>query len=227
MKFTRNKIQSNSKFFILAIIFSLSFSFLFSSCEKEEEKPTEENKGSYYPLTTGSTWTYEDENGEVSTLTMTDQTKELEGFTWRIMDVSPNEFEFSVIVRFDEATQKVYQGFEGRTDADEPFAFATTVIDLDAEVGDTWTDRFENLFPDRSIIIEYKSTLLEKDVKKTVNGKSYDNVMVIEVDERVLPQDVDGLITNDYTLYFAKGIGMIAQEYEDGDYSRLIDYSIK
>ncbi|WP_338815011.1 hypothetical protein V9L05_07705 [Bernardetia sp. Wsw4-3y2] len=220
MQFTKNKIQSQYHFFILVLIFSISFSFLFSSCKKDDEDENPKEQGSYFPLTTTSTWTYQDEENQTYIQTLTSQTKSVGGFTWNMISVEPNNIDEELLVRIDPSTQKVYYGYDF-TD-DEGVLFVTAIADLDAKIGDTWSDTFE----DDGFTLSYQMTLLEKDVTKTINGKSYDNVMVVKQDESFTPL-VDGITTDKSTWYFAKGIGIIAIEYEDGDYSRLIDYSIK
>lgn len=219
MKFIKSSIQSKRHSFALFLLFSFGFLFLFSSCsEDEEENPMEEE--SYFPLTVGSTWTYQNSNGENEVNTLTDRTKNVGGFTWNIITLEPNTADEELLVRIDAATQKVYYGYDF-TD-NEGVLFVTAVADLDAEVGDSWTDTFE----DDGASLTYTMTLQEKDVKKTLNGKNYDNLMTVRVEGRFTPI-VDGLTINNSTWYFARGIGIVAVEYEDGAYSRLIDYSIK
>lgn len=218
MKFTKNNNHSKNCFFILVLI--LSISFLFSSCKKEEEEENPTEQRSYLPLTTGSTWNYQDEDNTNYLHTLTSQTKNVNGFNWNVITVEPNNVDEDILVRIDPTTQKVYYGNDFTDNGGS--LLVISVADLDAKVGDTWTDRFE----DGVFVLEYKMTLLEKDVTKTINGKSYENVMSIKIDESITPL-VDGLTTDNSTWYFGRGIGIIAIEYEDGDYLRLVDYSIK
>lgn len=220
MRLTKKKNFAHNHFFILSLILSISFSFLFSSCKKDDDEESPTEQGSYFPLTTGSTWTYQDEANQTYVQTLTNQTKSVGGFSWNVMSIEPNFIDEDILVRIDPSTQKVYYGNDFTDGGGVLLVIA--IADLDAKVGDTWTDTFE----DDGFTLEYKMTLLEKDAKKTINGKSYDNVMSVKVDESFRPF-VDGVTTDKSTWYFAKGIGVIAIEYEDGDYSRLIDYSIK
>ncbi len=216
MKFSESKIQPTSNFFILAFIFSLSFSFLFSSCKKDEEDPKDDKQESYYPFTTGSTWTYQDQDNSTTTITLTSQTQSIEGSTWNVISFAPEQLDIPSFMRIDATTKIVYRAFDFRNNGG--IFLIEPVTDLDAKVGDTWTQNNEQ----NGVSLNVKNTLLEKDVQKTVNGKSYDKVMVVK--SELTSNFFDN--TNS-TLYFAAGIGLIAEEFEDGDYSRLTDYSIK
>ncbi len=218
MKFNEINIRPKSNFLILAIIFSISFSFLFSSCKKDEEdeKPKEEETESYYPFTVGSTWTYQDQDNETTKVTLTSQTQNIEGSTWNVISFTPEQLEIPSFMRIDATTNIVYRAFDFRNNGG--IFVIEPITDLDATVGDTWTQNNEQ----DGVSLNIKNTLLEKDVKKTVNGKSYDKVMVVK--SELTSNFFDN--TNS-TLYFAAGIGLIAEEFEDGTYSRLTDYSIK
>lgn len=206
-------IKRNS---ILALILSISFSFLFSSCKKDDENENPTTQASYFPLTTGSTWSYQDETNQTYVHTLTSQTKNIGGFSWNIITVTPNIADEDILVRLDASSQIVYRAIDF-TDGGG-ILIIEPIADLDAKVGDTWTQNNEQ----DGVFLNLKNTLLEKDVQKTINGKSYEKIMVVKSE---LTSNFFDNSTS--TLYFAAGIGLVAEEFEDGDYTRLVDYSIK
>lgn len=199
-----------NRFFVFLFASVLSFTFLFSSCKKEEDTPQEEID--YFPLKTGSIWTYQTENGNY-VHTLTNQTKNVNGFDWRVVTVNPNPSNEDILFRIDPSSKIVYRAIDFSDDGG--ILLVEAITDLDAKVGDTWTQNNEQ----DGVFLNFSYRVLEKDAKKTVNGTEYEKVMVVKAEANSNFFD-----TESSTLYFADGIGLIAEEFEGGDYSRLIDF---
>ncbi|WP_291725071.1 hypothetical protein [Bernardetia sp.] len=202
--------NKTTRFFNFLCISLFSILFLFSSCKKEEEIPQVETD--YFPLQTGSVWTYQTENGNF-VHTLTNQTKNVGGFDWKILTVSPNVADENILLRIDPASKIVYRAIDLSDNGG--ILLIEAITDLDAKVGDTWTQNNEQ----DGVFLNFSYKVLEKDAKKTVGGTEYDKVMVVKVDASSNFFD-----TESSTLYFADGVGLIAEEFEDGDYIHLIDF---
>lgn len=207
--------------------------FFASGCisSKNDPKPGDgaSTSDSYFPVTTGSTWTYKEEIAGATSSTvikMTGNTKTFNGKSYY------------------EATSS--STVKGNTlgyfyTANHDFAILQTIpnygIDIEIHLGNdtkaagySWTtsptaDGYVNGFPAQMI-----NTIKEKGISWVVNGKTFNNVMHTQVD---LQYDLgSGFMSYSvYDFYLAKGVGMI--ESDTGisgsiyDKETILSYNVK
>ena len=191
----------------LLIIIAIAAVFA-AGCKKSDNNPTPSDSDTYLPVTSGTKWTYlDDTNGtsESTTTTVTGTTATFNGKTYYGMSqVSPskgNTNGYFYAANHSYALRATSTAVGGLT--------VEIQMGNDAQaVGYSWTtsptDNGNVLgAPARTI-----NTIKEKNVTKTVSGKSYANVIHTQV---VLQYDVgSGYETYaTYDIYLAKGIGMI------------------
>jgi len=204
----------------------ITFVFLFFiycllfSCKKEtqEEMIEEENTESYFPLTSGSTWTYTDQSGNLTTIALTYQTEAIEGNSWKVIKYTPQQPDNPTHIRLDEVSQIVYRAYDFRST--KGFFLIEPIADLDGKLLDLF---LIDKVSDRSFF-KSKSFLSNRRATKVINGKSYDNVMIVE--NEMISNIVD---SQNSTFYYVRGVGMIAQEFQGnrGNFFYLVDYTIE
>jgi hypothetical protein len=210
---------------ILAVL-----TLFYASCKKDSANTTPSSADSYFPVTPGSTWRYYDlvQSGSTDTITikMTGGTSIFNNKTY-----------------YNAATSSTNSGAgtEYFYAANHSYAiralnaYAGTTIELKlyndtAAVGSNFistpTDNgLVDLLPARTI-----NTVIAKNLTKTINGKTFTDVIHTEVD---FQDDFSGgYITQfSYDFYLAKGIGMIESQLTilGGTYEEnvILDYSIK
>lgn len=215
-------------FILIAIV-----AFFASGCisSKNDPKPGDgaSTSDSYFPVTSGSTWTYKEEIAGATSSTvikMTGNTKTFNGKSYY------------------EATSS--STVKGNTlgyfyTANHDFAILQTIptygINIEIHLGNdtkaagySWTtsptaDGYVNGFPAQMI-----NTIKEKGISWVVNGKTFTNVMHTQVD---LQYDLgSGFMSYSvYDFYLAKGVGMI--ESDTGisgsiyDKETILSYNVK
>ena len=182
----------------------------------------------YQPVTRGSFWKYKDSalGGYITTMTCTGQQKTIDN---RVFDVFNSEttgqpsFEGYFYVKKPEYGMRAPVGGVGTLDY--------IYLNETAAVGHTWTNSMGTIgqFPAR-----FTGTIIEKNISKTVAGKSFTNVMHTNL---VLEYEVPfygWTEVGNYEYFIAKNIGIIRIESDlgfPGATTRtvldLIDYSIK
>lgn len=191
------------------IIVLLFAAITFTGCTKGSgNKPSDDSPDTYLPVTKGSNWTYNDLVGEfnssVFTNTMTGPTKVFNNKTYYAAS--------SASTKNGNSTGYFYTGdhtYATRTAIDNANGFIELQLGRDDEAaGFSWTttptdNGLVNTFPARTI-----NTIKEKDVTKTVNGKTFNHVIHTQID---LQYDLGSGYVSEavYDAYLAKGIGMI------------------
>ncbi|MCO5950658.1 hypothetical protein [Mucilaginibacter flavidus] len=214
--------------FLIAVV-----AFFASGCisSKNDPKPGDgaSTSDSYFPVTSGSTWTYKEEIAGATSSTvikMTGNTKTFNGKSYY------------------EATSS--STVKGNTlgyfyTANHDFSILQTIptygINIEIHLGNdtkaagySWTtsptaDGYVNGFPAQMI-----NTIKEKGITRVVNGKTFTNVMHTQAD---LQYDLgSGFMSYSvYDFYLAKGVGMI--ESDTGisgsiyDKETILSYNVK
>jgi hypothetical protein len=230
---------------ILPYISALLFIALFSSCEKDATitplvsttpltgtgtgtgggtTPTPVTGTDYQPLTTGTTWRYQniqDGKTDTSTITITGKTKVVDAKTF---------FEITEKTGSVMDTSYFYKGNNIYISNTQNYAegFGTEFIYLhdNQAVGYTWSGQAIASNPLASGT--YTGKIMEKNISKTILGKVYTNVIHTQVVITLTILGTPGTITND--MYVAKGIGIVQADINDGtdvSTSKMIDYNVK
>lgn len=201
---------------------------LMAGCKSKKNDP-KPGSDSYFPVSSGSTWSYKDVVGDANntlTITMTGATSVFNSKTYYTAS--------SVSSAHGTSTGYYYA-------ADNAYAIRATnvsagiTIELQMgndskAVGDTWTTTPTDNgtisgFPARTV-----NTIKEKGITKVVNGKTFTDVIHTQVD---LQYNLGSGFTSTalYDFYLAKGVGMIETDtsvsgniYEK---ETITDYSIK
>jgi hypothetical protein len=200
---------------------------LMAGCKsKNDPKP---GSDSYFPVSSGSTWSYKDVVGDANntlTITMTGATSVFNTKTYYTAS--------SVSSAHGTSTGYYYA-------ADNAYAIRATnvsagiTIELqmgnDAkDVGYTWTttptdNGIISGFPARTV-----NTIKEKGISKVVNGKTFTDVIHTQVD---LQYNLGSGFTSTalYDFYLAKGVGMIETDTSVGgnayEVETITSYTIK
>ena len=200
--------------------------FLFS-CEKEKSTD-EETSGSgsgndYQPTTAGSEWRMSSTTAGDYTITALAGDTVIGGKKFFKFDNSSSEER--VYINKDNG---VYTQYAPIPIGDESFEM---IVLKDAPVGTTWKSRvdFQGFFN------EFTYKVVSRDADKTVNGKTYNNVITVAY-EVTMPNPLGGGTLKFATgrAYYSKGIGPIASSFkmdfmgnEREDSTYLASYIIK
>jgi len=230
----------------LSIIIAFFFlTILFSACEKEATitpvtsstaltgggtgtgggtTPTPVGSTDYQPLTTGTTWRYQNtQNGktDTSSLTITGQTKIIDAKTF---------YEIAEKTGTVLDTSYYYKGNNIYISNTQNYAdgIGTEFIYLhdNEAIGYTWSGQAVASNP--LVTGTYTGKILEKNISKTILGKAYNNIIHTQIAITITVFGIPGTATTD--MYIAKGIGIVQADVNDsGDVTtaKIIDYSIK
>lgn len=160
----------------------------------------------YYPLEVGCGWVYLMKDGG--------------SYTNMITGVNPsNPAEFTMENSLTKKTCIFRK--EGNNYVTDSFEAGTinTLLKDDSKAGDTWEVKFKANGIDSILIMTVKEVGLVKEVK----GKTFENVMMIEAESKML---INGnlMALNFFTqYYYCKGIGLILTTSSMGDEQALID----
>jgi hypothetical protein len=161
----------------------------------------------YYPLAVGNTWTYKTKDGKTFTNSVT--AGDGHRFTMK-----------NTMIDRPSAVQK-----DGEAYSSDNFEAGNLQIFLkdNHKKGETWdikykANNFENVL---------KMTVKETGVSKTVEGKMYTDVVMLEGDMKI---KVNGnLMSANYLVqyYYAPGVGLILTTSSLGDAMSLTSYELK
>jgi hypothetical protein len=166
----------------------------------------------YYPIAAGNSWTYKKKDGNtyVNTITSVNGAD----FTMTNSDAagvneSNNRLEGNWLM------SDVYE--EGRLQKN---------LQLDGKAGDTWEVNFKaNNFDN---VLAYK--IKEVGVSTTVEGKTYDDVLVVEAESKMVVNGNLMSINFFTTYYYAAGVGLILTTLSMGgnitDEQALVEYKL-
>jgi len=225
---------------LISIIFIAA---LFSSCDKQAtvipqvsstalpgtspgdgNTPTPVGSTDYQPLSTGTTWRYQniqDGKTDTTTLTITGKTKVIDAKTF---------FEIAEKTGTVLDTGYYYKGnniyITNTQNYTEGIGTAFIYLNDREDVGYSWSGQAVASNPLASGT--YTGKILEKNISKTILGKLYTNVIHTQIIITLTILGMPGTITND--MYVAKGIGIVQAEINDGtdiSTAKIIDYSVK
>jgi hypothetical protein len=205
--------------FILAII--------IFSCSKEKSQEgdsitTPAAGCDYAPYTTGSSFSYINiSNNDTSdyTLTVTGDTT-INGTTYKKVG---NDSVFICSACEDGVYTQVanlltFQGYKAND-------LKLTYLKDNVPAGANWRDTItvSNGSVSTTGVLEF--TITEKDVKKTVNGKEYENVIAVRMDAFAIVLNNPVPVGTISTSYYGKGIGLIEADQEQ-DTTKIVSYTI-
>ena len=179
-----------------------------AGCKKSNNDPSPDASDTYLPVTSGTTWTYDDVIGTshgTDIITLTGATSTINGKKYYALTGDKNG---------TKTTGYFYA-------ADHSYALrgsnASVGITLEIQLGNdsqpagyTWTTHPTDDGLVEGIPAQTINKIIAKGISKTVNGKSYDNVIHTQV---TLQYNIGGYQTAAvYDIYMAKGIGMIEED---------------
>lgn len=188
----------------------------FSSCsDKDDPEPEAAAELDYMPTTQGSTWTY---GGSTPyTNTVTGKTKTINGKTfYEVETVEGSETRYSYVHKED--------GVYTADGMEEAFAGVALVFLKDkAPVGESWT---ETVSMD-GFTTKMTFSIEAKDITKTVEGKTYQNVIHVRMNTAVVLMGIEMDLGAPLNYFWAKGVGLILTDGGDHGNYPLKSYSIK
>lgn len=160
----------------------------------------------YYPLEVGYGWVYLCKDGSSYTNMIT-----------AVNPSNPNEFTM-VNSLLNKNTLFRKEGNNYVTDAFEVGTINTMLKD-NSVVGDTWEVKFKANGLDSILVMKVK----ELGLVKVVKGKTFENVMLIEAESKIV-MNGNLMPLNFFTqYYYCKGIGLILTTSSMGDEQALIE----
>lgn len=185
----------------LSFCLMASFVFLFTECKKDDTPPAN-TTANYSPLTVGSNWTYNYTEGTSSlesyTLTVTNKDTVINGKTYKVLSSSDNSGN-NYLAKVDSNYYR-FASFAGIGSLEELY------LKDNRPVNSTWTNSASFTLPGVPVPLTADLTYLveEKDISRGVNGKTYNNVIHINVTVNLFSGSIGG---GDF--YYAKDVGMI------------------
>lgn len=165
-------------------------------------------KNEYYPLGVGFEWKYKSKDGSF--------------YTNKIVGLNNyKENEFIMVNSIMQKNQIICKkqdlyltdSFEGGT--------KNVLLKENAAINDSWEIHFKANNFDNILLM----TVKEISLTKTINDKTFDNVMMMEAESKIV---INGNITplNFFTqYYYSKGIGLILTTSSMGDEQSLVEYN--
>jgi hypothetical protein len=163
----------------------------------------------YYPLGLGFEWTYQLKDGSTYTNAVTAQNAQ-----------NPNEF--TMINSMMNKNQLIRKDGEAYyTDSYEAGTMQLLLKD-NGQVGESWEIKFKANGLDNVLIMSLK----EVGISQEVNGKTYQNVVKIEAESKLL-MNGNLMPLNFFTqYYYAAGVGLVLTTSSMGDAQSLINCKI-
>lgn len=201
-----------SKFLTLTAITAL----LFSACTKDiiSTKPADETTGGdYQSFTRGSSWQYQTKvyipgtdnqtETETSTITMTDGLYYMDNKVFHMAKSTTGNTTENAYFGLNDKVYSIRQVDETTSNGE---SFTLPYLNTDLEVGATWVTAAN--VPGSLAQIQVKTTIMEKGISKTIQGKTYTNVIHTKASIQYKINEVfqTQLV---YDFYMAKGVGMI------------------
>ncbi|WP_250432343.1 hypothetical protein [Hanstruepera flava] len=184
--------------------------------------------GDYWPRAIGNTWTYNALSGEEEVYNMI-ETEMFNGDEYYAYDSFlglPTWLRKQGVNYY--VRNEVFYSIPGYDVQSTPFV--VNMLKDDAEVGESWSSDINYTIsfiatagspeiPDTSVSATYSFEMIGRDLSRTVEGNTYENVLHVNLTVSALGQNE----TADY--YYAKDVGMI--EYvSNGGSVTLIDYTL-
>lgn len=219
-----------NKFLTLTAITAL----LFSACTKDviTTKPGEEiTDGDYQAFTRGSSWQYKTtlhEPGsapETTVITMTDGLYYMDGKTFHQAKSTTGTETENAFFGYNDKVYSIRQVDETAANGE---SFTLPYLNPDLAAGANWTTTAN--VPGGTVPIQVKTTIVEKGISKTIQGKTYTNVIHSQADVQYKLNTAFQTVLI-YDFYVAKGVGMIGiyAKTPSGPLTdtELVSYSIK
>lgn len=194
------------KSYFLSFCLIASFLFLFTQCKKDDnDSPVIPGiSANYSPLTVGSNWTYSLTEGnspaDTFKLTVTDKDTAISGRTYKVLS-SSNGSENNYLARADSDYYR-FSSFAGIGSIEELY------LKDNRPVNSTWTNTASFTIPGSPVPVPFTAdltyTVKEKDIDHVVSGKTYNNVIHINV-----TINVSSLNFGQGDFYYAKNTGLI------------------
>jgi hypothetical protein len=159
----------------------------------------------YYPLAVGNEWTYQLKDGSTYINAVT-----------AVSSQNPNEF--TMVNSMMNKNQLVRK--EGSTYLTDSYEAGTMQVLLkdDQQIGDSWEIKFKANGLDSVLIMK----VIDKGISQSVNGKTYENVIKIEAESKLL-MNGNLMPLNFFTqYYYAAGVGLVLTTSSMGDEQALI-----
>jgi hypothetical protein len=202
--------------FTLLMIWCLVVGTLVS-CSKDaaDPAPAPTVEQDYMPTTAKSTWTYGGSSPYI--LTVTGATKVINGKTFYEMETKDGATTRKSYLLKDNG---VYTGI-GLVPISG--SLEITILKDKAPVGESW----EQISTINGVDTKIKLVIVEKDLSKTVEGKTYKNVIHVKMETTMsfMGEEIDLGLTSHF--YFAKGVGLILSDLGDQAQAPLLTYDVK
>ncbi|MDO3628507.1 hypothetical protein [Mucilaginibacter sp. BT774] len=183
---------------------------LAAGCSKKNNPGPSASADSYLPVSSGSTWTYNDVVGGNSsqlTITMTGATSIIGGKTYYAgTSVSPAK---GTSTGYFYASNHFYS-FRA-TSAAAGITIELQMGNDEQNVGYSWTTSPTDNGTVAGVPAKTVNTIKEKGITKVVNGKTFNNVIHTQIDLQYdLGTGFQSVAV--YDIYLAKGVGMIEND---------------
>lgn len=187
--------------FALLMIWCLVIGALVS-CSKDEADPAPAPivEQDYMPVTAKSTWTYGGTNPYTSTVT--GATKVINGKTYHEMETNEDGTTRKSYLLKDKGVYTA-KGFISQFESLE-----LVVLKEAAAVGESW----EQTSTINGADTKLKFTMVEKDISKTVEGKTYKNVIHVKMETSLSFMGAGFITISTSNFYYAKGVGLILSD---------------
>lgn len=206
----------------------LLVSVLFTQCKKDDGSPDPAPVKDYMPVTTGSTFTYQNTTGTtVSTYTLTVSGK----------DTVFNAKTYKIFTSTDSVNRyRAKVGTDYYQLASIPMIsianFENLYLKENAAINDTWEDNVQvpnPTNPAQTFTATLSSKMMEKGISYTVNGKAYENTIHVKLSLSI-KAPIPGVpfpITVDLgggDMYYALGVGMIKNSLNISSSNPLLSF---
>ena len=196
--------KNNMKSYFLSFCLIASSLFLFTHCSKDDDSPSTDASANYSPLTVGSNWTYNATEGDSDTssftLTVTDKDTGINNKTYKVLS-SSDGLENNYLAKIDSNYYR-YSSFPGIGSIEELY------LKDNRPLNSTWTNTASFTIPESPVPVPLTAdltyTVKEKDITHVVSGKTYNDVIHINV-----TISVSSLNFGQGDFYYAKDIGLI------------------
>jgi hypothetical protein len=175
------------------------FVFVSSSCKKSTDTVVE-----YYPLTTGSSWTYKSTPGNTYTLTVTNKDSVVNGRTYKVLSNSNGANNYQAKIGTDYYRYVPTNAFPGLTGLEELF------LKDNLSVGTTWQTTQPLTIPGVGAVtmkLNYKAAAIG--VSKLVSTVTYTDCIQVQLTLVASLGILGETAIGNGDFYYAKGIGLV------------------
>ena len=151
----------------------------------------------YVPTTTGTTWSYGGRSPY--TLTVTGNTKVINGKTYHEIQGQQGVTAYKAYVVTEKNVYTTIGLVSGMSNLE------VDILKDDLTLGSTWQQTGEV----NGIDVKLKFTIIEKDITKIVDGKTFNDVIAVKMAGTYTYSGIETGINFTTDYYFAKGVGLI------------------